>query len=55
MIPTIQDGTPKAVLKVEPMELDCTIQPVKPRARMMAMAKKAARNYPRLPWKAVRM
>ena len=42
--PTIQEGIPKAVLKVEPMELDCTMQPKKPRARVMAMAKKPARK-----------
>ena len=53
--PTIQLGTPKAVSKVEPMELDWTMQPMKPRARMMATAKKPARNLPKPPWKAVRM
>ena len=31
---------PKAVWKHSPMELDCTMQPMKPRARMMATAKK---------------
>ena len=54
-MPTIQLGTPKAVSKVEPMELDCTMQPMKPRARMMATAKKPARNFPKPPWKAVVM
>jgi thioredoxin len=34
--PTIQEGMPKAVWKHSPMELDCTMQPMKPRARMMA-------------------
>ena len=53
--PTIQEGTPKAVWKVEPMELDWTIQPIKPRARMIATAKKAARNLPKAPLKAVVM
>ena len=52
-IPTIQLGTPKAVWKVDPMELDWTMQPIKPRARMMATAKKPARNLPKPPWKAV--
>ena len=47
--PTIQLGIPKAVLKVEPMELDWTMQPIKPRARMMATAKKPARNLPKPP------
>ncbi len=47
--PTIQPGTPKAVEKVEPMELDWTMQPMKPRARMMATAKKPARNLPKPP------
>ncbi len=46
---------PKAVWKVEPMELDWTMQPKKPRARMMAMAKKPARNLPKPPAKAVVM
>ena len=52
-MPTIQEGTPKAVSKVEPMELDCTIQPIKPSARMMATAKNPARNFPKPPLKAV--
>ena len=51
----IQEGMPKAVCAVEPMELDCTMQPKKPRARIMAMAKKPARNLPKPPLKAVRM
>ena len=53
--PTIQEGMPKAVSKVEPMELDCTMQPMKPRASMMATAKKPARNLPKPPLKAVVM
>ena len=53
--PTIQDGTPKAVCIVEPMELDCTMQPKKPSASVMAMAKKPARNLPKPPLKAVVM
>ena len=40
---------------VEPMELDCTMQPMKPRARMMATAKKPARNLPKPPLNAVVM
>ena len=54
-MPTIQDGTPKAVWKVEPMELDCTIQPKNPKARMIATAKKPARNLPKDPLNAVVM
>ena len=49
--PTTQDWIPKAVSIVAPMELDCTIQPIKPSARMMAVAKKPARNLPKRPLK----
>ena len=52
-IPTIQDGTPNAVSIVEPMEFDCTIHPKNPSARIIAIAKKPARNLPRLPLNAV--
>ena len=34
--------------------MDCTMQPKKPRARMMATAKKPARNLPKPPVNAVR-
>ena len=54
-IPMTQAGTPKAVWKVEPMELDCTMLPMRPRARMMATAKNPARNLPKPPLKAVVM
>ena len=54
-IPMTQEGMPKAVLKVEPMELDCTMLPIRPRARMMATAKKPARNLPNPPLNAVVM
>ena len=54
-IPMTQEGTPKAVSMVEPMELDCTIQPMKPSARMMDTAKKPARNLPKPPLNAVVM
>ena len=54
-MPMIQEGTPKAVSMVEPMELDCTMQPMKPSARMMATAKKVARNLPKPPLNAVVM
>ena len=53
--PTTQDGMPKAVWQVDPMELDCTMQPKKPNARVIATAKKPARNFPREPLKAVVM
>ncbi len=55
MMPDTQAGMPKAVCMVEPMELDCTMQPMKPRARMMATAKKPARNLPKPPLNAVVM
>ncbi len=42
--PTIQEGMPKAVWKHSPMELDCTMQPMKPSARMMATAKKGGKE-----------
>ena len=48
-------GMPKAVSMVEPMELDCTMLPKKPRASVMAMAKKPARNLPKPPLNAVVM
>ena len=51
-IPTIQVGIPKAVLKDSPMELDWTMQPMKPRASTIATAKKPARNLPKPPLKA---
>ena len=54
-MPTTQDGMPNAVSIVAPMELDCTMQPMKPSASVMATAKKPARNLPNLPWKAVVM
>ena len=54
-IPTISGLTPKAVWKEEPMELDCTILPIKPRARMIATEKKPARNLPNVPLKAAFM
>ena len=53
--PTIQEGMPKAVWKVEPMELDWTIQPKKPSARMMATAKKPDSALPKPLGKAVLM
>ena len=53
MIPTIQEGMPNAVAQVEPMELDCTIQPQNPSATMIATAKKQARNLPKPPLKAL--
>ena len=54
-MPTTQEGIPKAVSAVDPMELDCTMQPKKPRARMIATAKKPAMILPKVPLKAVRM
>ena len=51
-MPMVQGGMPKALPQVWPMELDWTMQPMKPRARVMAMAKKPARKEPNLFWKA---
>ena len=51
--PTVQPGTPNAVLNVAPMEFDCTIQPKKPSASVIATAKKPARNLPKPPLNAV--
>ena len=53
--PMTQVGMPKAVFMVSAMELDCTMQPINPSARMMATAKNPARNLPRPPLKAVVM
>ena len=53
--PMTQVGMPKAVFMVSAMEFDCTMQPMKPSARMMATAKNPARNLPRPPLKAVVM
>ena len=55
MMPTSTGETPKAVPKAAPMELDCTMLPMKPRARMMATEKKAARARPKDPVKAARI
>ena len=53
--PTSTGERPNAVLKAAPMELDCTMLPMKPRARMMATEKKPARALPKAPGKAARM
>ena len=53
--PTTQFGTPKALWQASAMELDCTIAPMKPRARIIATAKKPARNLPPRPLKAAVM
>lgn len=46
---------PNAVLIVDPIELDCTIHPKKPSARIIAIAKNPARNFPKPPLNAVVM
>lgn len=51
-MPTAHDGTPKAAAQVSPMELDCTMHPMKPSAKISATAKKPAKNVPNLPGKA---
>ena len=48
-MPTHQVFTPKALAKESPMELDCTMLPMKPRARMIATEKKPATNLPKAP------
>ena len=54
-IPTISGLMPKAVSNAEPIELDCTILPIKPRARIIATEKNTARNLPKAPLKAAFM
>ena len=48
-IPTASFGTWNALLNAAPIELDCTIFPINPRARMIATEKKPARNFPNPP------
>lgn len=48
-IPTIQDGNPNAVSNTEPIELDCTMHPMNPSAKIMATAKNPAKSLPKLP------
>ena len=45
--PMTQLGMWNAFWHASPMELDCTIEPMKPSARMIATAKKPARNLPK--------
>ncbi len=54
-IPTIQEGMPNAVSKVEPMELDWTLHPHKAQGQDNSHGKKPARNFPKPPRKAVVM
>ena len=53
--PIIQLGMPKADSIVLPMELDCTIQPMKPKAKIIATLKKSAKKEPKLPVNAFLM
>ena len=53
--PMTQVGMPNAVLQVDAIELDCTMQPMMPSASTMATAKNPARNLPNLPLNAVLM
>ena len=53
--PTIQVGMPSASWKALLMALDWTMLPVKPRAKMIASAKKPARILPKVPLNACRM
>ena len=45
-IPTDHCGMPKALWQVSPMELACTMHPMKPTPIIMATAKNPARNFP---------
>ena len=54
-IPIVQPGTPNALEQDSEMELDWTMQPIKPRARIIATEKKPAKNLPKPPGKALRM
>ena len=54
-MPTTQVGIPVALFMVSAMELDWTMQPMKPSARMMATEKNAARKRPPAPLNAVVM
>ena len=51
--PTTQPGIPKAVVQDSAIEFDWTMQPMKPRAMMIATEKKPARNLPNLFGKAL--
>ena len=53
MRPLTQPGMLNALVQLSAMELDWTMVPMKPSARMMATAKKPARNLPNLPLNAV--
>ena len=55
MTPMSHTGMENAVFIVLAMELDCTMQPMKPSARMMETEKNPARNLPPLPLNAARM
>ena len=45
----------KAVLKEAPIELDCTILPIKPSAKIMNTANSVASTLPKVPLNAARM
>ena len=55
MMPTTIIGAPNAVLNATLIEFACTMLPVKPRAKMIASAKKPARILPKVPLNACRM
>ena len=50
-MPTKIGFTPKAFSKELPIEFDCTIFPINPKARIMATEKNPARNFPNFPLK----
>ena len=53
--PATHPGIPNAVSIVDPIELDCTIHPINPSARIIATAKNPAKNFPNPPLNAVVM
>lgn len=54
-MPTTSRLRPKALAKASPMELDWTMLPMKPSARMINTEKTVASTRPNLPLKAARM
>jgi len=53
--PTTSRFTPKALWNASPMELDWTMLPMKPSARMISTENTVARILPSLPLNAARM
>ena len=53
--PTASRFRPKALWNASPMELDCTMLPMKPSARMMSTENTVASTLPTLPLNAARI